>query len=159
MMKQLLVILSTAFIFSCSSTKVAKEHKQQLNYIPNTFHNTYLGMPLSEFIKVRKNAVLATEEGFRTTYLEAFEEGDIKSVAYYFGTKGNLPLYEYVIDYHSKEMRDAFVKANLGEPNDGEEWRFDSKEGFKIKAWTFNNKLVVTGLIIDTEWYDDEKSD
>ena len=66
-----------------------------------------------------------------------------------------MPLYEYIIDYHSAEKRDEFVAANLGKPNNEEEWVFDSKEGFKIKAWLFENKLVVAGLIKDTEWYED----
>lgn len=113
-------------------------------------------MPMEDFKKLNGNATLNSEVEFRKVYLEEFEEGDISTVSYYFGTKGNLPLYEYVIDYRSKEKRDEFVKANLGDPNNGEDWAFDSQEGFKIKAWTFNNKLVVTGLIVDTEWYDDE---
>ncbi len=158
MLKSLLLIFSITFLFSCSTTKLAKEHNQQLNYIPKMFHNTYLGMPLTEFKKARKNAKLKTEEGFRTTYLEKFNEGDINEVIYYVGTKDDSPLYEYVIAYHSKEKRDEFVEANLGKPNNGEEWTFDSKEGFKIRAWVFSNKLVVTGLIKDTEWYDEENN-
>jgi hypothetical protein len=159
MIRTVLFLFSISLIFSCSTTKSAKKHSQQHNYIPNTFHNTYLGMPLAEFKKTRQKATLNVERDFRSIYTEEFADGDIKVVTYYFGTKGELPLYEYIIEYRSEEKRDEFVESNLGVPNNGEDWIFDSKEGFQIKAWVFKNKLVVTGLIIDTEWYNDEKSD
>ncbi len=158
MKRKVLFMFSIFLLISCSTSKIAKEHSKQLEYIPKAFHNTYLGMPLTAFKQARNNAQLKTDEGFRTTYSEEFNEGDIKQIIYYVGTKDDLPLYEYVIEYHSKEKRDEFVEANLGKPNSGEEWRFDSKEGFTIRAWIFSSKLIVTGLIKDSEWYNEEKN-
>ncbi len=160
MNKAIFSLFFLSFVLSCStSKKIAKGHKQQHTYIPSDFHDTYLGMPLIEFKKVRQNATFRGEEGFRSVYVEKLNEGAIKEVVYYFGTKGDSPLYEYIFDYHSKDKRDAFVSANLKTPNSGEEWRFACKEGFDIRAWTFGKRLVVTGLIKDTEWYDDEMID
>lgn len=147
-------LLFVAFIFSCGTSKIAAQHKQQLKYIPKEFHNTYLGMSMDDFKEQRKMAKLYKDEDFRTVFIEEFENGDIKTVAYYFGNKDTKPLYEYIFDFHSKEKRDEFVAAKLGKPNDGDDWIFDSGEGFKIKAWQFQNKLVVVGVILGTEWYE-----
>ncbi len=154
MKSQFTSLLFVAFIFSCSTSKVATQHKQQIKFIPKEFHNTYLGMPLDEFKKQRKMAELYKDEDFRTVFTEEPENDDIKTVAYYFGKKDAKPLYEYIIDFHSKAKRDEFVAANFGEPNNGDDWIFDSGEGFKIKAWQFQNKLVVVGIIPGTEWYE-----
>ena len=158
MIKQVLFLFSLTLLFSCSVFNKGKKN-DQLSYIPKAFQSTYLGMPLAKFKEVSKNATLSSDEDFRTVYQEEFTEGDIKKAVYYFGKKGDLPLYEYIFDYYSKEKRDEFVAANLGDPNNGEEWLIESNKGFKIKAWTFKNKLVVTGLIKDTEWYEDENKD
>ena len=147
-----------SLIFSCGSIKLSKEHKQQHQYIPKDFHNTYLGMSLEDFKNKKPNAKFYSESDFRKIYSEEISGGDIKTVSYYFGTKDNLPLYEYIFDYHSKDKRDAFIESNLGAPNDGDQWRFSTKEGFDILAWTYKNKLIVTGLIVNTEWYDEENN-
>ena len=158
--RSLFLFFSFVILVSCGTTKKANNiHAKQLGYLPSEFHNTYLGMPLAAFKKSRVTAKPGKTEEFRSVFIEEFDKGDIKSVAYYFGTKEEMPLYEYVIDYHLKEKRDAFVASNLGKPNSGEEWSFDSNEGFKIKAWLFQNKLVVAGIIKDTEWYDETETD
>lgn len=153
-----LLIFSFAFLVSCSSTKTAKQHQQQLRYLPKEFHNTYLGMPLADFKVARKEAMLETEANWRTDFIEKHTKGDVKETTYYFGPKDKMPLYEYIIDYYDAAKRDKFVETNLGKPNSGEEWLFDSGEGFQVKAWLYQNKLVVTGIIKDTE-YDEENDD
>ena len=158
-MKHYLFLFSLVFLFSCSLFKGGQKDSGKTKMIPSEFSNTYLGMPLADFKNARAAATLNSEMDFRTVYLENFNEGDIKTAIYYFGTKDNLPLYEYIFDYHSKEKRDAFIEKNLGAPNDGEEWRFKGKDGFDIRAWTYKNKLILTGLIKDTEWYNEENED
>jgi hypothetical protein len=40
----------------------------------------------------------------------------------------------------------------LKTPNDGDKWKWTTKEGYVFKAWTFNKKLVFALALPSTEW-------
>jgi hypothetical protein len=149
----LVALLSVQFA-DAQRTKKHKQHK----YIPPMFHNVYLGMGLEDFKKARPKIKEAKSEyDFRIVYVEKAPTSYIKQVVYYFGSKGEKPFYEFIIEYTTEAKRDQVAKQYLKRKNvDGKEWKYDSKEGFLMKAWTFKAKLVIIGVIEGTEWWEDE---
>jgi hypothetical protein len=152
------IIISCTFL-SCRLKKQAaspelKKQRAQLQYIPILLHETYLGMPYSDFKKARM--VLAEKDSgrsdFRIVYTETIEDNDIRKVTYYFDTHNNQPLYEYIIEYNSATKLQELILQKYGKRNDGNQWIFDSGEGFLIRVWTFEKTLCIAGLISGTEW-------
>jgi hypothetical protein len=45
-----------------------------------------------------------------------------------------------------------YAISKYGSPNFQKEWSFKSNEGFDIRVWTFESKLVIAGLIAGTEY-------
>ena len=157
-MKQtiLLCILSFLFLASCSTTKYA----YQANYLPKPSQNLEFGMALAKWKQDHPTAVNAGEDyGFRVIYLEDEAPAPFESIVYYFDNEEDIPLYELVLNYHDSTVRDAWIRENLGAPNhaNGKEWLYDSGEGFEIRIWTFQNKLVIAAAIAGCEW--DENRD
>ena len=146
-------ILLAPFLLSSCAAKKKLKYREQHRYVPAEFTNIYLGMPLADMLKIRKN-MEKEEQGMdiRIAYKEDINRDRIKNVVYYFGPSGDNPLYELIIEFDTVEERDAVVDYRFGRPNHlDSEWMFDSKEGFMIHAWKFQNKLVIVGKIKDTE--------
>ena len=158
----ILFILTSAY--SCKVKKQAitttdiSSQRSQLQYIPKALHDTYLGMPVSDFKKARM--VMSEKDSnrmnFRIEFTETIEDNDIDRVTYYFDKDYNQPLYEYIIEYKSATKLQELVKQKYGNHNDGNQWIFDSGEGFMIRVWTFKNKLCIAGVIKGTEWWDEK---
>lgn len=151
------LLLALTAITGCKGSRSIASKKYQARYIPAELSKSlYLGMPKADALKARPGMELTREESFRTVYLEEFTGSDISSVGYYFDTNEEGTLYEFIINYKTKARRDEVAKLLLGTPNyeDSQEWLYDSKEGFDIQAWTFQNKLVIVGKIAGTEWED-----
>lgn len=143
---------------SCKTTNKgvkANPHARQQQYLPVDFKNLYFGMSMDEFKKIR-GVEIARSGGsmdFRVEYTESmFKNPLIKEVTYYFDAENHYPLYELIITYANADERDKVAARYLGSPNNGDEWRFPSGEGFDIKAWKFDNKLVIIGKLLGTEW-------
>lgn len=116
----------------------------------------YLGMPQSEFLKLRGiSADALTDNTFRKIHVEPSKSDDITDIIYYFDADGDKPLYEMIFIYKDENKRDADAKNLLGEPNDGEEWKLERKP-YDIKAWTYKNKLILVAVIPETEWAEEE---
>jgi len=157
----MLTIISTSF--SCKVKKQTisvdlNKQRSQLQYIPKQLHESYLGMPFSDFKKARMVMAEKDSNGmdFRIEYTESIEDNDIRRVTYYFDKDNNLPLYEYIIEYKSGAKLQELVNQKYGTHNDGNQWIFDSEEGFMIRVWTFENKLCIAGLIKGTEWWNEK---
>ena len=81
----------------------------------------------------------------------------IKELTLYFDNEGTFPLYEFIIDYKEIAERDKVANELYGKPNFKEkEWKFDSGEGYPIRVWTYQNKLIIAGFMPGTEWEGEE---
>lgn len=159
----LLVVLSLSACKSKKQTVDLEGHEAQWKYIPSELHNTYLGMPLEDLKLERTNLRKEPNEtfDFRDVYTEyPPKSSGIYHLVYYVDTDHevekekdrNPRLYEYIIEYSSSDKRDEVAREMLGPPNSGEEWMFDSGEGFMIHCWKHQNKLIIAGKIAGTEW-------
>ena len=128
-------------------------------YLPEYFSDLYLGMPYEEFlfIKGKLKKHLADLMSFRFELEERINRNGIRDVIYYFGKTDTKPLYELIIEYEKNFDLQKYLLQKYGNPNHGNEWRFDNGEGVIIMIWTFRNKLVIAGAIKGTEWYHSSK--
>lgn len=127
------------------------------NYLPSEFSNIKFGMDMEKVLKKRSIDTTTVDRSmeFRITYVESVNKDGIEEVAYYFDNEGSKPFYEIIIVYESEDIRDKVAQEVLGEKNyNDEEWEFAGKE-YKIRAWTYKTKLIITALIENTEWWEE----
>jgi hypothetical protein len=115
-------------------------------------------MSLKDFEKIKNNETKMFDDGydFRTVYIENIvNHAEIKNIGYYFDNDGEKPLYEIILIYKNEELRDIAAKKIFGEPNYKEkEWRITRKKSYNLWAWSFKTKLIIVGMIPETEWSD-----
>lgn len=150
-MKKLVLLITLIAIVITGFSQTKKETK---GFLPKEFKKLYFGMSLEEFIKVKKLGMVELDKtfDFRISYIEIFENSEIKEIDCYFDAEGNIPFYEIIIDYHDPVDCDAEAEKLFGPPNLEGEWLFEREDSFDIKAWTFMNKLVIVGVLPGTEW-------
>jgi hypothetical protein len=122
--------------------------------VPAKLSKYSFGMTLDAFIALNKNAVKSPsdENAFRIELTDTKPGAEFKSVTYYFDAESNKPLYEMIIDYPTEKAMNAYVTSKLKTPNDGDKWKWKTKEGYFFKAWTFGKKLVFALALPSTEW-------
>jgi len=148
-MKPLKSFFICVFIFltliafnACRTTSDSGKHSEQLKYLPKEVSNLYLGMKLDEFKKKKDMSKIDLDEGTYVTYaIEKYSGDNIIGIRYQFD--GDKLLYEFIIEYSPKTDIKKEFAVKFGEPNDGEEWNFDSKAGFNIKIWVYQNRLCI----------------
>ena len=147
----LLLLLALA---GCSVPENLRGHEKQLKYLPDEWHNIYFGMPLEEAVANRPDMEQVEQNDFRRVYLEPIHRYRIEEAYYYFDKEGEQPLYELILEFDSPFVRDDVAVELFGKPNynDKTEWRYPSGEGFDIRAWTVQRKLVIVGMLPNTEW-------
>jgi hypothetical protein len=159
MKANLIFILAIVFgIMSCSgSKKAAKQDDNQKGtempqntgssskkYIPEEVGDLYFGMPFKEFIGKYQAASVSEIMSFRKSVEFSNYSDDIKELTIYFDNEGSFPLYELIIEYRDVAVRDKVVEALYGKPNyENEEWQYDSGDGYPIRIWTFESKIIV----------------
>ena len=112
-------------------------------------------MPMTDVLKLRKKASESDKNSFRTVYLEEINKDGLNSVVYYFDNDGEMPLYEMILIYESEAKRDAVAAKLLGKPNfESKEWKIKTNKSYPLRAWAFQSKLVIVGVIKGTEWED-----
>ncbi|MEM7039815.1 MAG: hypothetical protein AAF570_22775, partial [Bacteroidota bacterium] len=123
---------------------------------PKAFRKLYFGMSLEEFAKVKKKLPSddLVREKFRYRWLEKFgKKGDHLAAVYFFGEGEGKPLYEIVIYYKTIQARTKFLEKHFGPPNHNKvEWKFSTGEGFIMRAWNFEERLVIVGAVPGTEF-------
>ncbi len=158
MKQKTLFFLLFALAFSaCKSSKSSSDSDYtnlQERFLTSKIKKSYIGMTQADFLKSHTRDIdISDVVDFRTQITETFAEGDIKEVTYYFDKDGNKPLYEYIIEFKDGIDVNEIAKSKLGEPNSEDtKWLFDSRKGYKIKAWTFKQKIVLAANLKDTEW-------
>lgn len=143
MNQKIISILIAIIILTTSACKMSQSlHSEQQKYLPICISKLNLGMTLDDFKKNRNSPDIEYQIGEFVSYvIEQVNKDDITWIQYQFDGKNIL--YEFIIEYNDKfNVLDDFTKKH-GNPNDGTEWSFDSKEGYKIKIWIFSNRLCI----------------
>ncbi len=124
--------------------------------IPAALAKYKLGMSLAKFKKIHPKAKVdeSNQMTFRQVIVIKNPAVGISEVTFYFDSEDKNPLYEMIINYKSKVVRDNWITKNYGKPNNEKEWQWPSKEGFEVKAWKFEKSLVIVGVIEKTEYAD-----
>lgn len=153
------IIFAAVLLASCLPKKEINNNNNRINrYFPEVLGEIVLNMPFEDVIKLRPNIApvnyVNDAFNFRKEYVEEINQDGIQKVVYFFDADNHVPLYEAVIIFDSEKKRDSEASRLLGQPNyeNNTEWILDSRQNFKVKAWKFENKLVVAGIIKGTEW-------
>lgn len=122
--------------------------------VPKKLAKYKFGMTLDNFKVINKNAVESPsgDNAFRIEVTDSKAGSEFKSVTYYFDAENNKPLYEMIIEYPTEQAMNDYVTAKLKMSNDGDKWKWTTKEGYAFKAWTFGKKLVLVLALPSTEW-------
>lgn len=125
--------------------------------LPREFRKLELGMSMEQVARWRPGLQAADlkNDGFRYRWTEELDaESPISKVIYCFDDAEEKPLYELVIFYRDLAQRERWIGKNFGPPNSetGTEWEFILRSGLKVRAWRYEERLVVVGLIPGTEW-------
>jgi len=122
--------------------------------VPSKLSKYGFGMTLSAFKEKNKTAVVSpyTQNDFRIEAKDIITGSDYNAVTYYFDNETNNPLYEMIIEYKSEKLVADYCNSKLKAPNDGDKWKWTTKEGHVFKAWTFGKKLVFVLALPSTEW-------
>lgn len=125
--------------------------------LPKSFKKLELGMSMERFAEVRKE--VETDKLSRDKFRYRWEEkvkkrGAISSVVYYFGDGEGKPLYELILYYRDLRARDQWLEKNYGVPNykNNTEWRFATDLGFEVRAWRYEDRLIIAAMMPGTEW-------
>lgn len=125
--------------------------------LPKALKGLEFGMSLAEFAEIRGN--LRTEDlQFDKIRYRWAEKGSkdkaISKVIYYFDDEEEKVFYECIIFYNNLQKREAWLDKNYGPPNaeNNTEWRFVADEGYELRAWRFEDRLVIVAVLPGTEW-------
>jgi uncharacterized protein YcfL len=144
-----------AFVFTLIIASCATER-----YLPDEVEKEVVfDMPLNDFLSLKNSKVEKQDDNasFRHVYLENLANANVDYIGYYFDADGHKPLYEVIIGCKNETDRDKMGESLFGARNaeDNTEWHLKPKDFHEIKAWTFKNKLIITALIPNTEWFED----
>ena len=144
-----------AFVFALVVVSCATRR-----YLPDEVEKEVVfEMPLNDFLSIKNSKVEKFDDGmpFRHVYMEQLENASIDFIGYYFDADGEKPLYEVLIGCKNEADRDKMGESLFGARNaeNNTEWHLKPKDFHEIKAWTFKNKLIITALIPNTEWYEE----
>jgi hypothetical protein len=152
------LILTAILLTACATTAVpaGPPRPGHTKYFPKELTSVYFGMPLATFQQTMdmSNMTTSNSMSFRISVTETRSSGPIETVIYEFDAEGNKPLYEMIIRYRLEYNNREIAKPLLGAPNHGEEWKFITAEGFNIRAWLYENKLILVGTLPGTEFGD-----
>ncbi|MDX2359694.1 MAG: hypothetical protein QNK23_02730 [Crocinitomicaceae bacterium] len=144
----LLILVLTA----CHTLKHAYEDVFPLE----TPENVEFDMTLKDFLALEMDSIYLMETTASGTMYYGSIQGELLDGAiYYFGPKGEEPLYEIIFMYISESDRDADAQRLLGDKNTEQGWSLEH-EPYNVKAWTYESKLIIAARIPDTEWYEEE---
>ena len=132
-----------------------KRQPAEVRYLPPGLDGVALGMSYADFQAVRPKAG-APQDGiydFRLTVVENAPGGSLAAVIYYFDEDlPGQPLYEVIAESPEGVDVPALAQQRLGPPNSGGEWVFTGDAPWPIKAWVFQQKVVVAASMPGTEW-------
>jgi hypothetical protein len=144
---------------ACRSKKELTNNNERINrYFPELLGDLVFNLSLDEVIAKRPNLApvnyVNDAFSFRKEFVEEINEAGIKKLVYYFSVNDQKPFYELIIIYENDKIRDKEALRLLGQPNfeNNTEWIIGSRQDYKIKAWKFENNLVLAAQLKGTEW-------
>jgi hypothetical protein len=149
-------ILVVSFISTAFGQPKAKPDDSE-SYLPICVAPSYLGMSFKKFkrkMNIKKMQKSSTFS-FRDVYTHYNPCPDVKEITYYIDKDGDQPLYEYIIEYEEGIDVVELAEEMYGKANYEDEWLFSRDDLFDIRIWTFQNKIVIVGVIQQTEWVDE----
>jgi hypothetical protein len=152
------ILVFFAALLACRPTVqsgelVSVKYPKIKRYLPAPLDNVHFNMPFGQFKEIFKDFAVDNTLSFRSEVVLGFDDPTLKTVTYYFDKEGIEPLYEVIIEYQSEQQRDQVAKKLFKSPNHPEgQWRYRTRDGLEIWAWTFQNKLIIASPLPGTEW-------
>ena len=144
---------------ACRNKKELTNNNERINrYFPEILGDLVFNLSMDEVIAKRPNLApvnyVNDAFNFRKEFVEEVNEAGITKIIYYFDSDEQKPFYEIILIYENEKKRDADAARLLGQPNteNNTEWIIGSRQDYKIKAWKFENKLVLAAQLNGTEW-------
>lgn len=167
-MKKIIFLFIFCSLIICSC-QILKKHKQASNhqkeipkpynkptenYLPNGFEDIWLGMSLVEFSSIYRLNELQPYEGisFRIEYTKTYNTPPYEWVTFYFDRDGSMLLYELIIEFTTPDELIKCMRSKYGEEHNDKEWIYQNPQGFQVRVWSFDKRLVVAAHIKGTEW-------
>ena len=159
-MNKIIILALLLISFSaCRNKKELTNNNDRINrYFPEVLGDLVFNLSMDEVTAKRPNLApvnyINDAFNFRKEFVEEINEAGIKKVVYYFDADDKKPLYEVIIIYENEKKRDQDALRLLGQPNfeNNTEWIIGSRQDYNIKAWKFENNLVLAAQLKGTEW-------
>lgn len=144
-------------IFSIFITLSSSSQAQVKRTFPKDFKKLRFGMSMEQFAGKRKSVEPnhLTREKFRYVWVESFSSKyPFHTAKFYFSDKEERPFYELILFYSDLTARDNWLRKYFGAPNfkNNTEWELVSKDGQQLRAWRYEDRLIITALLPGTEW-------
>ncbi len=149
----LILMFIFSFLISAQSQNTAKA-------IEKILKDVRMGMPLSDFKKLRPNAKGGDGSDFRMVMDEIIEANGIKDLTFYFDAEGKQPFYEVIIEFKTVAIRDEIAAKYFGKlnhPLKNDHWVvYNGDKGYRTVGWTYESRLIYCGQVPNSEWEADE---
>jgi hypothetical protein len=149
----LILMFIFSFLISAQSQSTAKAVEKILK-------DVRMGMPLSDFKKLRPNAKGGDGSDFRVVMDEIIEANGIKDLTFYFDAEGKQPFYEVIIEFKTAVIRDEIAAkffGKLNHPLKNDHWVvYNGDKGYRTVGWTYESRLIYCGQVPNSEWEADE---
>jgi hypothetical protein len=115
--------------------------------LPDSIH---LGMSYNDFIKINNKSKMEYDDifDFRTEIVQQVNNQYVKSITYYFDNDIDKPLYEIIIEFKKDFKLNDYIKSEFA----SNMFYLPQDRDFPIKMWSYEQKLVITGVISNTEY-------
>lgn len=118
----------------------------QQAYLPKEVKGLSIGIRITALKTVRPNANIPAD-GILGYYEEHFTAGDISNITYQTAGEDSA-VYEFIIEYKSREKAIAIAKQLYKTPNAVEKefplsWKIKLKDGLVLKCWVYKNKICI----------------
>ncbi len=129
---------------------------ETINIVATNLDGVTIGLSEKELLSnTTKNLYIDRSRGFRTEAIDSINQAGLANITYFFDADGNLPLYEFVVEFSDDRIRREAAFEMLGPanyPGESDQWILSMNDSTMVIAWAFDNKLVVASNLPGTEW-------
>lgn len=131
------------------------------DYLPEYLNGIYLGMPLTDFTKIKDTLFLKTfisNTSHWIGYREVVMDDQILDIFYKFASvSDSLPLFQITIKFINFELADSYVNSKFYVPPVKElstykQWIMKTNKNFVLIVTQRNGKVKLTATIPGSEW-------
>jgi hypothetical protein len=131
---------------SVAAQNITIDPALQQAYLPKEVKGLSIGMTITALKAAHPKANIPAD-GILGYYEERFTTGDIVDITYQTAGEDSA-VYEFIIEYKSKEKAIAIAKQLYKTPNAAEKgfplsWKFKLKDGLVLKCWIYKNKICI----------------